>query len=188
MERQEQLTAHDRRMHALMNRAEGAPLYRTAARRRAAVCAHIALTAGAVAAWLGLVVGDEAWSGYVMFGLMFPWCVATGVINGATRGLLELRPRALDERQRAERDRVRARAHQIMTWLLLAAVVGTGVAGFAGVDVKALVFQVMFCAFVTHWLMPLWVAGLSARDEPADDFADGLADDFADGLTGGAVA
>ncbi|MGA4840076.1 hypothetical protein [Streptomyces sp. G45] len=169
---QQQLTAYDRRMRALMNRTEGHPLHRTAARRRAAVCAHIALTAGSVAAWLGLVLGERAWWGYVLLGLLLPWCVATGVINGATRGLLELRTRALDERQRAERNRVRARAHQLMTWLLLAAAVGTGVAGISGTEVRALVFPVVLCALVAHWLMPLWVAGLSARDEPADDFTD----------------
>ncbi|WP_030668864.1 hypothetical protein [Streptomyces sp. NRRL B-1347] len=177
MAQQQQLTAHDRRMSALMNRTEGEPLYRTAGRRRAVVVAHIALTVGAVAAWLGTVVGESDWAVWVMLGLLLPWCVATGIINSATRGLLELRPRALDERQRAERDRVRARAHQVMTWLLLAAVVGTGLAGFSGADFKALVFQVMFCAFVTHWLMPLWVAGLTARDEPADEaglFVDGV--------------
>ncbi|WP_172385255.1 hypothetical protein [Streptomyces sp. MNP-20] len=174
MAQQEQLTSYDRRMRALMNRTEGEPLYRTAGRRRAVVGAHIALSVAAVAAWLGTVVGGSAWAVWVMLGLLLPWCVATGIINGATRGLLELRPRALDERQRAERDRVRARAHQVMTWLLLATVAGTGVAGFAGVDVKALVFQVTLCAFVAHWLMPLWVAGLTARDEPADE-----ADDFA---------
>ncbi|MFJ8594345.1 hypothetical protein [Streptomyces sp. NPDC093598] len=42
--------------------------------------------------------------------LLVPWTVATGVINGATRGLLELRERVLDERQSAERGRVLARA------------------------------------------------------------------------------
>ncbi|MFF9895649.1 hypothetical protein [Streptomyces longispororuber] len=172
---QQQMTSYDRRMHALMNRTDAGSFRRSAARRRAVVCAHIALTAGAVAAWLATVVGESAWGALVMLGLLVPWCVATGIINGTTRGLLELRPRALDERQRAERDRVRARAQQIMLWLLLAAVAGTGVAGFSGVEVEALVFQVMFCAFVTHWLMPMWVAALSVRDEPADEPADDLA-------------
>ncbi|GGV54577.1 hypothetical protein [Streptomyces spectabilis] len=179
MAQQEQLTPHDRRMHALMNRTEGEPLYRTAGRRRAVVVAHIALTVAAVAAWLGTVVGESSWAMWAMLGLLLPWCVATGVINGATRGLLELRPRALDERQRGERERVRARAHQAMTWLLLAAVVGTGLAGFSGVDFKALVFQVTFCVFIAQWLMPLWIAGLTARDEPLDE-----ADDVAAGAAG----
>ncbi|GGR71477.1 hypothetical protein GCM10010252_07310 [Streptomyces aureoverticillatus] len=166
MAQQEQLSAYDQRMYALMNRNEGAPLYRTAARRRAVVAAHVVLTVASVAAWLGTVVGQQGWAAWVMVALLVPWCVATGIINGATRGLLELRSRALDERQRAERDRVKALAHRIMTWLLLATVVGTGVAQLSGVDVKALVFQVTLSVFVVHWLMPMWVAGLTARDEP----------------------
>ncbi|GHC69627.1 hypothetical protein [Streptomyces flavofungini] len=169
MARQEQLSGYDQRMFALMNRREGVPLYRTAGRRRAVVGVHVVLTAAFVAAWLGTVVGELAWTGWAMLGLLLPWCVATGAINGATRGLLELRPRALDERQRAERDRVRAKAHQIMGWVLLAAVLVTGIAGFSGLAAKALVFQVAVCALVLHWLLPLWVAGLAARDEPDAD-------------------
>ncbi|MEU1690633.1 hypothetical protein ABZ590_03380, partial [Streptomyces hirsutus] len=49
----------------------------------------------------------------------------------ATRGLLELRERALDERQSAERTRVQARAHRAMT-LLLAAPTAILLAGGAG--------------------------------------------------------
>lgn len=171
MARQERLSTYDRRMYALMNRPEGVPVHRTAARRRAVVGAHMALTVVSVAAWLATVVGQVSWAAWVMAALILPWCLATGIINGATRGLLELRPRALDERQRAERDRVRARAHQIMTWLLLAVVVGTGVAGLAGVDVRTLVFQSAFGVLVVHWLMPLWVAGFTAQDEPDGDDA-----------------
>lgn len=174
MMRQERLSAYDQRMYALMNRNEGTPLYRTAARRRAVVAAHIVLTVASVAAWLATVVGQSGAAAWVMVALLVPWCVATGIINGATRGLLELRAHALDERQRAERDRVKALAHRIVTWLLLAAVVGTGVAQFSGVDVKALVFQVTLGVFVVHWLMPIWVAGLTARDEPDDVDGDAL--------------
>lgn len=47
----------------------------------------------------------------MLLGVLLPRCVATGVINSATRELLELRGRVLDERQLAERDRVLARAH-----------------------------------------------------------------------------
>ncbi|WJV46682.1 hypothetical protein [Streptomyces flavofungini] len=177
MAQKQQLSAYDQSMYDLMNRSEGAALHRTAARRRAVVAAHAALTAAFVAAWLGTVVGELAWTGWVMLALLLPWCVATGILNAATRGLLELRPRVLDERQRAERDRVRATAHRIMAWVLLGAVVVTGVAGFAGLTAKALVFQVAVCALVLHWLLPLWVAGLAARDEPGLDELD--ADEFA---------
>ncbi|MFD0414093.1 hypothetical protein [Streptomyces sp. NPDC127108] len=172
MAQKEKLSAYDQSMYDLMNRNEGAALHSTAARRRAVVGAHVALTVAFVAAWLGTVVGGIGWTGWAMLGLLLPWCVATGILNSATRGLLELRPRVLDERQRAERDRVRATAHQIMAWVLLATVLVTGVAGFAGMGAKALVFQVAVCALALHWLLPLWVAGLSARDEPGLDDPD----------------
>ncbi|MER5259898.1 MULTISPECIES: hypothetical protein [unclassified Streptomyces] len=164
----QRMTGYDRRMYALMNRREGAPMYATAVRRRIAVGAHIALTVASVTAWLLTVVGDQRWAMWTMLGLLLPWCVATGVINGATRGLLELRERVLDERQRAERVRVAARARQVMQWLLLAAAVGTGFAAYQGWDTEGLLFPVLFTAFVVHWLMPLWVAGLAAQDDPAD--------------------
>ncbi|MBW5420939.1 hypothetical protein GKQ77_05050 [Streptomyces sp. BG9H] len=163
---QRPLTSYDRRMYRLMNRREAAPLHATAARRRAVVCAHIALTGVSVAAWLCTVVGDRRWALFAMLGLLLPWCFATGVINSSTRGLLELRVRALDERQRAEKNRVAALAHRAMLWVLLAATVGSGAAALADVEIKGLVFPVLFTVFVVHWLMPLWVAGLTARDEP----------------------
>ncbi|MFE6159212.1 hypothetical protein ACFQ7F_09875 [Streptomyces sp. NPDC056486] len=166
--RAQEMTGYDRRMLALMNRREAAPMYATAARRRYAVGAHIALTAASVAAWLLTVVGEQRWAMWTMLALLLPWCVATGVINAATRGLLELRERVLDERQRAERVRVAARARQMMLWLLLAAAVVAGFAAYQGWDTEGLLFPVLFTAFVVHWLMPLWVAGLAVRDEPAD--------------------
>ncbi|MFK4067378.1 hypothetical protein [Streptomyces sp. NPDC029674] len=163
------MTGYDRRMYAIMNRREAAPLYATAARRRAAVVAHIVLTAAGIACWLYSVLGDERWATFAMLGVLLPWCVATGVINGATRGLLELRLRALDERQRAEKNRVVTRAHYVTTWLLFGATVGVGAAGLAGVEIEGLVFPVLFSVFVVHWLMPLWLAGLTVGDDPVDD-------------------
>ncbi|MGW2230463.1 hypothetical protein [Streptomyces formicae] len=166
---QARMTGYDRRMYAIMNRREAAPLYATAGRRRAVVVAHMALTALGIACWLYSVLGDERWATFGILGVLLPWCVATGVINGATRGLLELRARALDERQRAEKDRVVTRAHQAMMWLLLGATVAVGCAGLAGVEVEGLIFPVLFSVFVVHWLMPLWMAGLTAADEPVDE-------------------
>ncbi|MEU6989847.1 hypothetical protein ABZ953_04180 [Streptomyces sp. NPDC046465] len=171
------MTGYDRRMHALMNRQEAAPLHATAARRRTVVLAHIALTAAGVACGLSSVLGDERWAPFALLGILLPWGVATGVINSATRGLLELRARALDERQRAERNRVAARAHYVMLWILLAATVGVGAAGLGGAEVEGLIFPVLFSVFVVHWLMPLWTAGLTVADEPADESADELADE-----------
>ncbi|WP_306335529.1 hypothetical protein [Streptomyces sp. KL118A] len=179
---QRPVTGYDRRMYAIMNRREGASLHATAARRRAVVVTHIVLTAAGIACWLYSVLGDERWATVGILGVLLPWCVATGVINGATRGLLELRARVLDERQRAEKNRVAARAQYVMMWLLLSATVLVGGLGLAGVEIEGLIFPVLFSVFVVHWLMPLWLAGLAAADEPADDTEDGPEGD----LTGGA--
>lgn len=162
------MTGYDRRMFALMNRREAAPLYATAARRRLAVGVHVALTAVGVATWLLTVVGDQRWAMWTMVALILPWCFATGVINGATRGLLELRERALDERQRAEKVRVAARARGITQWLLFAAAAGAGLVALQGWDAEGLLFPALFTLFVLHWLMPLWVAGLAVQDEPEE--------------------
>ncbi|MFD7428498.1 hypothetical protein ACFV6Z_15830 [Streptomyces sp. NPDC059818] len=107
-------TRYDRRMFAVMNNPRAGALHATAARRRTAVGAHVVLTAAGVAAGTGAYASDRPWPAVAALVLLVPWCLATGVINGATRGLLELRTHVLDERQRAERDRVRARAHRLM--------------------------------------------------------------------------
>lgn len=86
------------------------------------------------------------------------------------RGLLELRERALDERQSAERRRVLAIAHRVTTLLLAAAVAGLLIAGAASGDApSAYAVPVLITVLVAHWLMPLWVAGFIAQDEPAED-------------------
>ncbi|KAK1179131.1 hypothetical protein B7755_013855 [Streptomyces sp. NBS 14/10] len=168
------MTNYDRRMVRLMNNPQGRPLYATAARRRLAVAVHITLTAafGALMTHLYLAESEPMWTVVVMAVLLLPWMIATGVINAATRGLLELRERALDERQSAERSRVLARAHRVMTLLLVAAAAGLLMAGAASGDApRAYVAPVLIATLVAHWLMPLWVAGLMAQDEPADDEA-----------------
>ena len=167
-------TTYDRRMFALMNGGEGRPFHATAVRRRIVVCAHIALTALGLAAGVTGSLAKQPWALYALLALLLPWCLATGMINSATRGLLELRGRVLDERQLAERDRVLARAHRVTLFLLLAATIGAGTAGWFGevrmdVRVEALVVPVLVVVLVMHWLMPLWVAGLLVRDEPAEE-------------------
>ncbi|MFJ4919881.1 hypothetical protein [Streptomyces sp. NPDC088725] len=165
-----QPTRYDRRMYALMNRREGKAFYATAARRRATVCAHIALSAVAVAAWIAAVFSDRMWPLWVLAAAVLPWCVATGAINAATRGLLELRGRVLDERQLTERDRVLARAHRVTLILLLAAALVTGGIGWLGGErVDGLIAPVLVAVLTVHWLMPHWVAGLLVRGEPADE-------------------
>ncbi|WLQ40437.1 hypothetical protein P8A22_10785 [Streptomyces laculatispora] len=167
-------TRYDRRMFAVMNNPRTNALHATAARRRTAVGAHVVLTAAGVAAGIGAYAADRPWLAVAVLVLLLPWCLATGVINGATRGLLELRTHVLDERQLAERDRVRARAHRLTTYLLACAVAGVAAADWGGqVRAGALLVPVLAAVFVTHWLMPLWVAGLAAQDEPLGEAEQG---------------
>lgn len=169
-----QPTTYDRRMFALMNRTEGRPFHATVVRRRIVVCTHIVLTVLGVAAGVTAGFAKQQWALYVLLAVLLPWCFATGVINAATRGLLELRGRVLDERQLAERDRVLARAHRVTLFLLLAATLAAGTSGWFGdvrmdVRVEALVVPVLVAVLFVHWMMPLWVAGLLVRDEPAEE-------------------
>lgn len=168
------MTRYDRTMLRWMNDPRRRPMHATAARRRAVVAAHVVLTA-AVVGLLGhfcLSRAEPTWAAVAAVVLLLPWMVATGVINSATRGLLELRERALDERQLAERSRVLARAHRLMTCLLAGAVVGLLAAGAADGDaLRTYVVPALVAVLVVHWLMPLWVAGLTAQDEPAEDEA-----------------
>lgn len=166
------LTRYDRAMLRLMNRREGRALYATAARRRSVVAAHVTLTLALGGLLTHLYVAEEEpwWTIAPMAVMLLAWCLCTGVINGATRGLLELRERALDERQLAERTRVQARAHWTMTLLLLTVAVALLVAGAVrGHAPTAYAAPVLIAVLVTHWLMPLWVAGLMAGDEPDDE-------------------
>ncbi|MFJ8544974.1 hypothetical protein ACIRFH_23650 [Streptomyces sp. NPDC093586] len=163
-------TKYDRRMYAIMNDRAAAPMYATATRRRAVIGAHLLLTAAGFAAWAVTLFSDARWPLFAVLAVLPLWVVATGVINGATRGLLELRGRMLDERQLAERDRVHGIAHRITGVLLLLAAVGAGAAGrFGDVRFDGLVVPVLFAALTVHWLMPLWVAGLRIQDDPAEN-------------------
>ncbi|WP_406729532.1 hypothetical protein WJ438_40525 [Streptomyces sp. GD-15H] len=168
------LTRHDRRMLRRMNDRRSRPLHATAARRRLAVAAHLVLTAaiGGLMTYFFFAEGEPLWAFVVVVALLLPWMVATGVINAATRGLLELRERALDERQSAERARVQARAHRAMTVLLVATTIAAGLSTAGAADGRlptASAGAVLVAVLVVHWLMPLWVAGLMAQDEPAED-------------------
>ncbi|MEW2612838.1 hypothetical protein AB0937_22100 [Streptomyces sp. NPDC047880] len=168
------LTRYDRSMLRLMNDRRAAAWYATAARRRLTVVAHVVLSGaiGGLMAHFCLAEGEPLWSVAVTAVLFLPWTVTTGMINGATRGLLELRERALDERQSAERSRVLARAHRVTTLLLAAAAVTLLITGGTSGDApKAYAAPVLIAVLVVHWMMPLWVAGWRAQDEPADEDA-----------------
>ncbi|MEV0635072.1 hypothetical protein AB0I77_08925 [Streptomyces sp. NPDC050619] len=174
------MTRYDRNMLRLMNDPRGRPLYTTAPRRRLAVAAHITLTVaiGGLMTHFYLAKAEPMWAVAVIAVLLLPWMLATGVVNGATRGLLELRERALDERQSAERNRVLGRTHRAMTLLLTAAVAGLLVTGALDGDApRVYAAPLLIAVLMAHWLMPLWVAGLTAQDEPAEEDAKGDAEE-----------
>jgi hypothetical protein len=171
------MTHYDRAMLRLMNDPRRRALHATRARRRLAVAAHAVLTVAVAAlfAHFSLSEGEAMWSAAVMAVLLLPWMVAQGVINSATRGLLELRERALDERQSAERNRVLARAYRITMGLLVLAVVGLFVVhGADGDALRTYAGGALGAVLVAHFVMPTWLAGLMAQDEPAEDEPAGL--------------
>ncbi|GAB2857399.1 hypothetical protein GCM10027074_25540 [Streptomyces deserti] len=168
------MTHYDRTMLRVMNDPRGRALHATAARRRLAVSAHVALTVaiGGLITHFWYEEAEPTWAAVAVVLLLLPWVIATGVINSAIRGLLELRRHVLDERQSAERSRVVARAHRVMAVLLGVAVVGLLAGGVTERDaVQAYAAPVLIAVLVVHLLMPLWVAGLTARDEPTEDEA-----------------
>ncbi|MFE7547883.1 hypothetical protein [Streptomyces gardneri] len=162
-------TRYDRRMYAVMNDRRAAAVYATAGRRRLIVGAHVTLTAVGVGAWIGTVFGPGWEPALVVAGALLPWVLLTGVLNGSTRGLLELRGRMLDERQLVERDRVRALAHRITLWLLVASAIGAGAySTLTDAPLRAAVTPVLVGVLAAHWMMPLWVAALRVQDELGD--------------------
>ncbi|MFD8235306.1 hypothetical protein ACFV20_25925 [Streptomyces sp. NPDC059696] len=170
------LTRYDRSMLRLMNDRRAAAWYATAARRRLTVAAHVVLSVaiGGLMTHFCLAEGEPLWAVAATAVLFLPWMIATGLINGATRGLLELRERALDERQSAERSGVLAGAHRVTTLLLAAAAVALLITGgIAGDAPRAYAAPLLIAVLVVHRLMPLWVAGWRAQDEPADEDAAG---------------
>ncbi|MEE1940632.1 hypothetical protein V1L54_14655 [Streptomyces sp. TRM 70361] len=165
-------TDYDRRMLRLMNDPRHRHLHATRARRRALVAAHVVLTAAASAALVLTPV--HGWAGIAaLLPLILAWCLVTGLLNSATRGLLELRARVLDERQRADRGQAFVLAHRtslalqlaVLLWLFL---IHDSASGETEVSVTTLT-GILLALLVAHWLLPLWAAALSARDEPADD-------------------
>ncbi|MDT0321110.1 hypothetical protein [Streptomyces millisiae] len=163
-------TRYDQTMLRVMNREEARNWHASRGQRRAWTAAHVVLTAATPLAFP--LAGDN---GGLLLGLVIPlvllWCVCTGVLNSTTRGLLELRARALDERQLAERGEVFTVAHRVQLSLTLAAIGGLGLAHLlsdGGVPAAAAVLA-LFGLGLTHWLLPLWTAALRAEDEPADD-------------------
>lgn len=165
-------TRYDRFMLRLMNDTRHQRVHATRARRRGLVAAHVALTAAWLATLLGLEDGrPDPLRLVALLVLTVAWCLVTGMLNLATRGLLELRARVLDERQLADRGRAFALAHRVFLGVQGAALLWVFLAyggGDAQVSVRTLAGTVVVL-LAAHWLLPLWAAALTARDAPAED-------------------
>ncbi|GAA2451912.1 hypothetical protein [Streptomyces macrosporus] len=163
-------TRYDQRMLRLMNDPRHQGVHATRARRRGLVAVHVALTAAWLTALLSL--SDHGLPALAVLAVVTAaWCVVTGMLNLATRGLLELRARVLDERQLAERGRAFVLAHRTFLALQLAALLWVFLAhgdGDGQVSVRTLTGTVVVL-LATHWLLPLWSAALLTRDAPAED-------------------
>ncbi|GAB2598453.1 hypothetical protein GCM10027168_34310 [Streptomyces capparidis] len=155
-------TRYDRYLLRTMNDPRLHAVSATAVRRRLLVAAHVVLTAAAFANVLAL----KEWPGLLatLPFLVLVWCVTTGAVNAATRGLLELRARVLDERQLAERGRVHTLAHRATL-----AVAGLALAVSLVAEVPVPAPAVAGAAVAVLWLMPLWTACLTVRDEPGEE-------------------
>ena len=166
-------TPRDAWMFRTMNDARARRLTRTRAQRRGVVAAQGVLTGVQIAAMAGLVLTGRLWWVAVLFGALALWVPATGMLNGATRGLLELRARMLDERQLAERGTVHTLAHRVsLTSMALAFTVFLVTHMAGGVPLPELAGPIAVTALgvlVAHWMLPLWIAALRVPDEPAED-------------------
>ncbi|MET7637563.1 hypothetical protein [Streptomyces sp. NPDC005438] len=152
-----------------MNREEGRHLHATRTRRTTLVLGHIAVTSLMAGSAIAMCALGEPWWALALLLSLVMWVPLTGMLNSATRGLLELRPHMLDERQQAERGVVMARAYQLTRWGLLVALVGCVAAHALGSSLRELsgpMAALGFLLLVTHFLSPLWIAVLRVEDEP----------------------
>ncbi|MBG0830485.1 hypothetical protein HS041_22245 [Planomonospora sp. ID67723] len=105
--------------------------------------------------------------------MMVIYLPAVTLMNIATRGLVELTERHLDERQVGERLRATTIAHRITTGLLAACFVTAVVAGVGGegdyvVPERAVIMLIVALA-MTHLVLPLIVSTWRLPDPLPDD-------------------
>ncbi|WP_436763886.1 hypothetical protein [Streptosporangium sp. V21-05] len=152
--------------------------YATRGRRRliaSAVVVSLALLWADVAvSWNG-VPGDGAdLTDFTLLALsMVIYFPAVSLLNVATRGVVELAERDLDERQVGERLRAVAIAHRVTLGILVAVFVTAIVLGMSqGRDysVPGDAFLALILALgLTHFVLPLVVSGWRLADPPGDD-------------------
>lgn len=97
---------------------------------------------------------------------------AVSLLNIATRGVVELAERDLDERQVGERLRAVAISHRVTTGILIAlaaVAIGVGIAQKPDYSVPGDALVALTIAlFLTHFVLPLIVSGWRLPDPPAD--------------------
>lgn len=155
-----------------------APWYGTRRRRRAMVALAGAglglLWADAAVSW-GLASGGTAAAVNLVLlaAMLLLYLPAVTVLNAATRGGMELAERYLDERQLGERLRAAGAAHRLGN-LMLWAVTIVVMIGTWGRDRELLVpaagvFLLLLAVTLTHFALPLLVAGWRMPDPPAEE-------------------
>ncbi|MFI0979924.1 hypothetical protein ACH4SP_23335 [Streptomyces sp. NPDC021093] len=166
------MTRRERAIQDLMDDPRARALHATAGRRLAAVAVHAALTVAFVVLLVALYGYDQLWAAFALIALLVPFVLATALLNGMTRGVVSLRARVLDERQLRERERARSTAQKMTGALIIGAAAGLWLAALCtdGQLTRAYAAPLLAGVFVLHWMMPLWIAGLMVKDEPADDF------------------
>lgn len=159
-------TARDERMLRLMNEPRLHALTATRRRRLALVASHIGLTLLADVALVLLFATDGAWWIAALALISLAWIINTGLLNSATRGLLELRARMLDERQHAERGAAFTIAYRVAFALkvVIAAIALAIIFLSEGNEFVGLV--ALFLLVQVHWLLPLWTAAVMTKDDP----------------------
>ncbi|WP_433241884.1 hypothetical protein ACQPYK_37020 [Streptosporangium sp. CA-135522] len=128
----------------------------------AIVCYYLAPSATAM--WTTFALGGAALVIYV---------VVYSALVGATRGVVGLAERHLDERQSRERRKIQAEAHRATTVTLVAFGVLLLSAMPSGEMViripAAAIVMLMFGLLATHVIMPSLIAGWRMSDPPDDE-------------------
>ncbi|MFF3441189.1 hypothetical protein [Streptosporangium sp. NPDC002721] len=152
--------------------------YATRSRRRliasVVILALALLWADVAVSWADAPGDGDELSDFALLAISTVLCIpAISLLNIATRGVVELSERDLDERQVAERLRTVAISQRIMSGILVALFVTALVGGsLPGPDYSMpadAIFSLALALMLTHFMLPLIVAGWRLPDPPGDD-------------------
>lgn len=162
----------------VLQRQEGPHWYSTRGARRlisAAVALSLVLLWADVAfSWADAPNESTDLSDFALMALsMVIYFPAVTLLNIATRGVVEMSERNLDERQIGERLRTVAIAHQVTTGILAVLYVTALVAGSSrGPDYSMpadAIVSMALALLLTHFVLPLIVSAWRLPDPPDDD-------------------